>query len=263
MPPSAPLETPGARFRSATAFTLLELLIVIAVVAVVMALSLPTLAKVREMGNNSKCVGNLRAISSGLFAYIADHDGDLPLCAALPNDRYRNSGPYRKGTFWFDALNPYMGYPGYAPDRQEAFPSASATDTEFPFPWQQCPAKKFFPLERQMVGYGWNSLNFGHDMTRAEKVGYAESGFGSNIRQMVDLARTIIIADSVDAADGRDADSFKNRYIYDPSIEKRYPYPQRHAGKANYLFLDGHVEAFAPEFFKTAQAPELFKLKRP
>lgn len=263
MPPSAPSENLLVRTRPAAAFTLLELLIVIAIVALVAALSLPTMAKVRETGNNSKCVGNLRAIASGLSAYIADHDGDLPLSAALPNARYRNSGPYRKGTFWFDALNPYMGHPDYAADRQEAFPAASVTGTEFPFAWQLCPSKKLFPLERQMVGYGWNSLNFGHDMTRAERVGYAESGFGSNIRQMLDLGRTIIIADSIDASEGMGADAFKHRYIYDPSIEGRYAYPQRHAGKANYLFLDGHIEAFAPQFFKTSKAPELFKLKRP
>lgn len=255
MLPPAPLSPPGCPAsprRRSLGFTLIELLIVISVVALVAALALPTISKVREMGLSAKCVGNLRNISTGLYAYIADNNGALPLCAALPSDRYQ------KSTFWFDALNPYMGYPELAPNRKTAFPAATATGTEFPIPWQLCPAKKITPLERQSVGYGWNSLNFGLDLTRAET-----TGFGANIRQLTDLGRTIIIADSMDAKEGVDENAFKNRYIYDYSKESRYPYPERHSGQANYLFLDGHIEAYRPVFLKTQKAIDLFKQKRP
>lgn len=60
-------------------FTLVELLIVIAVVLVLAAISIPLIGRARLQAQRSQCVSNLRQIGVGLFAYAADHKGQLPV----------------------------------------------------------------------------------------------------------------------------------------------------------------------------------------
>lgn len=225
---------------------------VISILGVLVMLAFPSFKGSIQASQNAKCAANLKSIGAGLFAYISDHNGDLPPCAALPNSGYKVS--YRKGTFWFDALNPYMGYPQYAPERNEQFPAATEVGTEFPFAWQLCPAKRSEPLQRQAVGYGWNLSNFGHDMTRA-----ATTGFGARISEVTEPARTIIIGDSRD--EGNSENPHEHRYLYDYDKEKSVPYPERHTGRGNYLFLDGHIQSFTPVEMKSTEVRALFKKK--
>lgn len=56
------------------AFTL-ELLVVIAVIALLTAILMPVLSKVRESARKSVCQTNLRQIGTAFSLYISDHDG--------------------------------------------------------------------------------------------------------------------------------------------------------------------------------------------
>ena len=83
------------RFRQA--FTLLELLVVIAVVAILAALIFPAVESVREAALGSACISNLRQIGAGIFAYAGDHDGMIPCGPKAPpftnpNDLYPSTG---------------------------------------------------------------------------------------------------------------------------------------------------------------------------
>lgn len=60
------------------AFTLIELLVVIAIIAILAAMLLPTVGRVRDHGNTTACLSNLRQIGSALFAYTSDHSDMLP-----------------------------------------------------------------------------------------------------------------------------------------------------------------------------------------
>lgn len=240
----------GGRYWRA-GFTLIELLVVISIIVLLAALVVPAVQRGLESSKTAKCVGNLKAIGSALYSYVADHDGDFPPCASLPNSGYKIS--FRQKTFWFDALNPYMGYSEYAADRVLPFPAPDSVGTEFPFAWQQCPAKSPKPLQRQTVGYGWNSMNFGQDLSHAD-----QTGFGARMSQITQPAKTIIVGDSKDAG-VRSENTYEDRYIYDYDDEKRIPYPERHGGGGNYLFVDGHVEWFSPENVKSEDVRKMFK----
>ena len=59
-------------------FTLVELLVVIGIVAVLLALLLPAVARARQSAMRSACMSNLRQIGAGLIAYATDHKGWFP-----------------------------------------------------------------------------------------------------------------------------------------------------------------------------------------
>jgi len=61
------------------AFTLIELLVVIAIIALLMAILMPALQRVKEQGKKVVCSNNLRQISLSLNMYGSDNDGKLPL----------------------------------------------------------------------------------------------------------------------------------------------------------------------------------------
>ena|SRR6185437_2927199 len=59
-------------------FTLLELLVVIAVIAILAALLLPTLGRAKEYGRSTVCLSNLHQIGIALQLYVSDNQNKLP-----------------------------------------------------------------------------------------------------------------------------------------------------------------------------------------
>lgn len=64
--------------RNPTAFSILELLIVIAIIALVVSLTIPSLARVREKAQQIKSMANLRSHSAVLSSYAGDWQDSLP-----------------------------------------------------------------------------------------------------------------------------------------------------------------------------------------
>ena len=70
-----PVRHPSRRSR---AFTLLELLIVIGLVALLIAFLFPVRSGIAERGRDLKCQTNLRSIMQAVHAYAAEHKGSMP-----------------------------------------------------------------------------------------------------------------------------------------------------------------------------------------
>src|SRR5438045_4118500 len=61
------------------AFTLIELLIVIAIIAVLAALLFPVFAQARDKARQVACLSSLRQIGSALHMYLQDYDERMPV----------------------------------------------------------------------------------------------------------------------------------------------------------------------------------------
>lgn len=74
-------------------FTLMELLVVMAIMGLLAAILLPALSSVRAQAKRTLCANNLRQIGVALRAYIHDNKDRLPHASFLPS-----TGPYPLST---------------------------------------------------------------------------------------------------------------------------------------------------------------------
>ena len=91
--------------RRVRAFTLVELLVVIGIIALLIAILLPALQKARESANTTQCASNLRQIAIGIISYANNNKGRLPPSKVnKASDNGTNDKIYPNGFFWSNEL---------------------------------------------------------------------------------------------------------------------------------------------------------------
>lgn len=121
---------PDARTR---AFSLVELLVVIAVLAVLVGLLLPALAGARHTARTARCSAHLRQLVSAWFLYAGDHkDAAMPLAYWTTEDI--GTGPQ---VFWWGT----HGTPSTPPDFSRGFLAPYLNTTIAANSVLECPAQ--------------------------------------------------------------------------------------------------------------------------
>jgi prepilin-type N-terminal cleavage/methylation domain-containing protein/prepilin-type processing-associated H-X9-DG protein len=75
---STPCFLPGHPRARRSAFTLVELLTVIAIVGLLAAILIPVVIRVRDSARSAQCASNLRQIGVALKLYVTEHKNTLP-----------------------------------------------------------------------------------------------------------------------------------------------------------------------------------------
>lgn len=80
------------------AFTLVELLVVIGIIAILMSLLLPSLSAARRSAKTVQCASNIRQICAAMLAYASQNNGKFPPNSVSTYDAYSQ----KQGCYWFD-----------------------------------------------------------------------------------------------------------------------------------------------------------------
>jgi len=103
----------STRFIRIGAFTLVEVLVVVAIVGVLMALIVAGVGKARDSANRAKSMANLRNLSAGLTAYMGESNMTLDLFAGGGGNSQNNYARnlHASGTIPDKAVffSPYFG----------------------------------------------------------------------------------------------------------------------------------------------------------
>ena len=218
--------------RRRHAFTLVELLVVIAIIAILIAILMPVLAKAREHANRVKCAANLHSIGQGLTAYTQT-SGYYPGYWL---------GTFTEAAIWPVRLRPYLGGDQqvfYCPSQDERCrwtpdaPGPVRLATAQEEPWGYETGERLLCVMGMYFSYGYNGLGAtGND--RLKGLGWDVKYDGvmrsSRVKAPEDM---IAITDST--ADG------KSDHLVRPYDDAFAPPGRVHRRGANVLFCDGHV----------------------
>ncbi|CAN5550029.1 hypothetical protein BH09PLA1_BH09PLA1_35820 [soil metagenome] len=81
------------------AFTITEVLVVVAILAILLALLFPALMKVRSAQRGTTCIANLRQIATAFHLYAQDNSFRLPQPATANRSWEQMLSPYLRGQF--------------------------------------------------------------------------------------------------------------------------------------------------------------------
>lgn len=87
---------------SSNGYTLIEMLIVLAIVALLATISFPVFGKFRDMAGFATCISNMRIMHVGFNTYMQDHEMVWP---QLPEDGYDEEE--REWEWWYNAVKDY------------------------------------------------------------------------------------------------------------------------------------------------------------
>lgn len=221
--------------RRRSGFTLLEMLVVIAIVGVITALLLPVFARARQKAQQTVCTSNLRQIGLAAFQYVQDNDGTL--FDSLPHAE--DTGGVTRWSYFLT--------PQHTVDTARGRLGKYITSPEI---WN-CPSapnpktlESNFSLNNIYPPYGLNQLFARQGILQ---------GFPLRLSQIQVPAETLFAADCAPAslAGGEP-------YVYAPSDHS--PWVQgRHLSRANVLWADGHVTIRSPSGLNAAGLGDILK----
>ena len=97
----------SARKNVTKAFTLIDLLVVIAIIAILAAILFPVFARARENARRSSCQSNLKQIGLGLMQYVQDYDGTFPFQLDHNANDFGETTQINSNETWINKVQPY------------------------------------------------------------------------------------------------------------------------------------------------------------
>jgi prepilin-type N-terminal cleavage/methylation domain-containing protein len=204
-----------SRTDCGAAFTLLELLVVVAIIAMLAALLVPVLGQGQTKARSVRCLSNLDQWGLAYRQYADDNRDFLP----RRGQGVQPLAQINRPEDWFNALPPYLQQQPYQVLFTNNQRLQAGADSVF-----VCPAAKD-PGSNHFLPYGMNMNLSPWNLPLATK-----------FEEVVQPSKVVAMAD----APGPYASTFPSANPYSPIA--------RHAGRVNLLFLAGQVGSFAGDY---------------
>jgi prepilin-type processing-associated H-X9-DG protein/prepilin-type N-terminal cleavage/methylation domain-containing protein len=225
----------------ARAFTLVELLVVIGIIALLISILMPALSKAREQANAVKCMSNQRNLGNALVMFTQDHKGFLPKA-------WFNDGPVGSalngGRMTWEYRFPKYGWDylllGYVGKNRELFRCPSDDPGRFRGdPADASPDSDYIPASYRM------NISNQHVFAGRPDNAIDRPLYAVRISRLKQSSKAIVFFDGANNAalwhhaatwevsiDGKVARTYKLNVGWD-----------KHRGRSNYTFADGHAES--------------------
>ncbi|MEE8169848.1 MAG: type II secretion system protein [Phycisphaerae bacterium] len=227
------------------AFTLVELLVVIAVIAMLLGVMLPALSGAKREGQDVACLSRLREIGRGFAMYANDYD-DRCMPLAYTSFEIIGTGPavYWWGTNETDGVDHRRGFLW----RYLASELGGQTVFECPRqPWGSYRPQGAATRPTSTYGYNGYYLSPRHTPGWSFSIGHRP---WQSVGRVRDAARVFAFADTLIALGGSLP---KNNALLDPprlysngswSLNRSPTTAFRHDDKTQIVHVDGHADAY-------------------
>lgn len=236
--------------KSRSAFTLVELLVVIGIIAMLISILLPTLRRANQQAKSAACKSNLRQLGIALQAYASDNRGRLfPVGEPLPGTTApttfgTNVPPHDRWPAKVDSLRKIMVNP-WPPPYNPADYADGVRDSADEFrPDLYTAAIQRCPEDQEPMEANSYLLNQ-HLADNAVKA--HQSRFGTDITGYKTTADVVLMGEKVST----ERDYYMERDEFDRVVEH-----YRHGVTigSNYLYLDTHVDIRPPTMIQPLDA---------
>lgn len=215
--------------KNSAAFTLTELLTVIAIIGVLAGILIPVVGAARQSARASQCASNLRQIGAALRLFAAENRNHLPVTYNLSNAATNN---------WWYHLNPYTGNRQMKAYWTSASGPGSVQEVSLDDKGiYRCP-------QTEVTNNGWGGNHWvSYKMnSRFREDDPNRSTYNASTVQGFPLAMVVNPSRCIAVLEGRthpEFDSYNEATSSANAFWVIYP----HKGNLNALFVDGHVRS--------------------
>lgn len=250
--------------RHASAFTLIELLSIVATLSLLAAVLLPSLLKLRDDAQKDQCLANQREIFKGVQAYATAENGWL-LVTGYNSSNLKSDPPvmYQYNPTWSRTVAKMLDIPfsyeqsfGAIKAGDKTYEPSTAYDSEkmhHSFGEKnrnngimRCPSENFtnFWGGQNSTSYGWNTQSYGMGVSDyygfSPPIGKTLSEALRRIKntEIVNPATTFMIGEHIIANRMFD---YVNSQFHLPAKDGDPGFATYHQGASNALWADGHA----------------------
>lgn len=210
-------------------FTLIEILVVVAIIGILASLLMPSLSKARKKARNVHCLNNLKQLGTAIYTYTVDSDGHFPGNTINPGRRT-----------WDDQLAGYDGRETLSEAVKNGNGFLNASYGEDYGQVYRCPLEK----TGRWGAVAGRTYIANYDTNRAGELGIHNNndGISKNLSHLSKSAETIILIEY-----NHSSNRLGKKYLSARSAahlwSNKNSNPMLHDGdfKQNYLMGDGHV----------------------